>query len=532
MVSQKSFFPIDIFAVKEYGIEKWQSEFFWPVSDSEFTALSRDIDQYFLAEINNRHSELGDLLLIISSLRGEYSHFLHAVDVVSRLMRIDKNILSSERSLWYRDILNERPIPLGRFRKDAKEYGTAKKLKIEAALLFWRALYNGNMARFLNPQKKVWHIFGAITPLMKRYINKSPHAFNFTTNAYWSTGNFDNISGGLAKEIETLSKAISDNMRKIAQKHAILLNSHQAKYLEDLTSGMLMYAADLMGSIKEEIRGKNGINLLTSTFVSLFPRTLCVTLRKNGGRVITFNHGGDIGIYDSPTMSFFEFAVADEFITYTKGSIGLLEKIRDSYPIPRNNKCVIKSCNSDEFYKMWQKNKQKSPPEKIKRVMFIGYPHNQSRKYHAAGSLSLMQLNMELRIVDCLKRAGYEVLYKAHPERLKEVKGIFDGKATVLEGYFEDCMEKADAFLFGSIRATPFSIALCTKKPMIAVSIDSEQFKPHAEAMDLLKKRCAFIKAGFDERNRIVFDEKTLLDVLAQKPGMPNTEFIERYMFP
>ena len=32
-------FPVDIFAVKEYGVERWRKDFFWPVSDSEYIRL-------------------------------------------------------------------------------------------------------------------------------------------------------------------------------------------------------------------------------------------------------------------------------------------------------------------------------------------------------------------------------------------------------------------------------------------------------------------------------------------------------------
>jgi len=40
------------------------------------------------------------------------------------------------------------------------------------------------------------------------------------------------------------------------------------------------------------------------------------------------------------------------------------------------------------------------------------------------------------------------------------------------------------------------------------------------------------VHGGFDERNRFVFNEKELLDALARKVEPPDTEFIEKYMFP
>ena len=52
------------------------------------------------------------------------------------------------------------------------------------------------------------------------------------------------------------------------------------------------------------------------------------------------------------------------------------------------------------------------------------------------------------------------------------------------------------------------------------------------EAKEFLNKRVRFIKTKFDDKNRIVFSEKEFLNALSAKPGCPNTEFMEKYMFP
>ncbi|MBU4488974.1 MAG: hypothetical protein KKI13_07950, partial [Candidatus Omnitrophica bacterium] len=132
-----------------------------------------------------------------------------------------------------------------------------------------------------------------------------------------------------------------------------------------------------------------------------------------------------------------------------------------------------------------------------------------------------------------LKKAGYDVIYKVHPDRTREVDGIFEEKAEIRKGYVEDCLDRADAFLFGSIRTSAFATILCTNKPIIALRMESDEpFKPSSEkAMECLKKRCRFVNAGFDERNRIIFDESELIRALSRKPEPPNNEFIETYMF-
>ena len=165
--------------------------------------------------------------------------------------------------------------------------------------------------------------------------------------------------------------------------------------------------------------------------------------------------------------------------------------------------------------------------------MIIGYPHQQWRK-PLTGASSLIHLDLELRLIDFLKKAGYDTLYKVHPNRIAETRGIFEDKVKVLKGYMQQHLDKTDAFLFPTLATTAFSIALCTNKTIITLDLSykSQRYKPFPEAVELMKKRCRIVNTEFDERKRIIFDKNGLLDALSRKPEPPNTEFIEKYMFP
>ena len=152
-----------------------------------------------------------------------------------------------------------------------------------------------------------------------------------------------------------------------------------------------------------------------------------------------------------------------------------------------------------------------------------------------------MRLDLELRLIDFLKKSGYEPIYKPHPDRLKEIEGIFEGRCKVIKSqvpgrlrnrYFRYLMDKMDTLLFMGITTTSFNFALCSSRPIVALDLSFKQYKPFAKPLELLKKRCSIVSTGFDERNRIIFNEKELLDALSRKPEQPNTEFIETYMFP
>src|SRR3990167_3972722 len=102
----EQYFPVDIYAVKEYGIAKWQHDFFWPVSDDAYTALCNDINNVVREYINTLPQEYGDVFLIKRNILLEYWHFLHAVKVLQELRVRDLKPLCSNDSLWYQALID------------------------------------------------------------------------------------------------------------------------------------------------------------------------------------------------------------------------------------------------------------------------------------------------------------------------------------------------------------------------------------------------------------------------------------------
>ena len=45
MVKSKKIIPIDIFSIKEFGVEKWHKNFEWPVSLLEFNKIEKDVNE-------------------------------------------------------------------------------------------------------------------------------------------------------------------------------------------------------------------------------------------------------------------------------------------------------------------------------------------------------------------------------------------------------------------------------------------------------------------------------------------------------
>jgi hypothetical protein len=533
MSAQEDLVPVDTCAVKKYGVERWQKEFFWPVSDAEFTQLYMGIENILRKYIDAEPEEIGDLLLIQRTLVREYLHFLHALKAVDAFKRNKKEIFFSEHTLWYKNILNDSFEEFNIAKKGRVKYDFVKRMRLDATDFLRTAVYNMHFRSNKGPDGFYKEVYGSLSEPMKQYIKKKAIFPRFVSRREWAAMEAPhNIPEGLKRRIDEISVVITGDLEKAASLNGITLLEKHTLYLRNLTCNVLTYAAKMLYLARQKARGAAKRHLLTSSLGGSFSRALYITLRKQGGKVTCFSHGGHIGLYDTPLFAFSQFALADEFMAYTRNSAGLLESIRNNHPPLKNNSVAIKSCDSDEFLKMLEKYKECPLPKDVRRIMLIGYPHTQWRKPSVAASLSLIQLDLELRLIDALKNSGYELFYKVHPDRAKEVEGIFEGRAKVLKGYFENYLSTVDAYLFGTIRTTAFTIALCTNKPIICIRVEPEPYKCFSRPMELLKKRCTFVSAGMDDRNRIVFNEKELQDAFSEKTSEPNTEFLETYMIP
>jgi len=527
-------FPVDIHAAKKYGIEKWQKEFFWPVSDRDFAVLCDDIDQCLRRHINDQPEEISDLLLIAVEMRSEYRHFLHALMVTEKVKNAGLDLLYSDKSLWYKDIVTGN-YPISWVEPKRKDERLASRLKGNANKFLMGLYHNFDISKLYNSTKTKDRtiVYGPLRPIMSDYIKRSPSMAHFTLRRDWLLKNASyGIAERLTDSIKEMTTILMSDLKAIANGHKIRLGEKQISYLTEFTKAALTDAAKMfyLANIKVNRSGK--LRLAVSGYGDSFSRALYITVRENGGSITGFSHGGSIGLYNVPTFAFSEFSLANEFITYTQGSVGNFEEIKNNHKPVRQNAIQIKSCDSDEFLKLWKRYCTMPLPSKIKRVMIIGYPHNPWRKPHASASLALMQLDFELRVIDIMKKSGYEVFYKVHPDRVPEVEGIFETRAKVIKGYFENCLDSADAYIFGSIRTTAFPFALCANKPIISFIMKDEYCKPFSSAMELLKKRCSVVSTKFDERNRIAFDKDALLSALSKPVKEPDNEFIETYYFP
>src|SRR3989338_2625926 len=101
-------FPVDIYAVKLYGVDKWSKSFFWPVDDVEFVGLCSDIENLLNNHLGEFSRDVRDAWRVKGVFMVEYWNFLHARMVKIRIEKRGMKPVSFARPHWYSDTCTDR----------------------------------------------------------------------------------------------------------------------------------------------------------------------------------------------------------------------------------------------------------------------------------------------------------------------------------------------------------------------------------------------------------------------------------------
>jgi hypothetical protein len=529
----RTLFPIDIYSVQSFGIREWQQSFFWPVSDKEFTGLSQKIDQCYHNLIKDKDPLIQDMILLKAPVRILVFNLLHAVWVMQRLSQVHKKAHYTPWSEIFHILTDHIPYTPHRKmngKKSGINLNLLKPLRKQIKETVWAARFIGLRLRAQAQAVS----FGTIDACMSSYIMRNHIAVRLLdTAAILENVHSSLMSDDIKQRIDSITSQLSERIIKCAEQSGIELQLYHKKYINDLLLDHNLNAMRMFLHLKRLWQPLHfPAHLLAPNVGNTINRSLCLAAMHHGNKVTTFSHGGHIGLYPTPTLAFSEFSLSREFVAYTKPSSELFKRIYGLCAYERDCDCDIVSADNLEYVRLRQKLRHNHRQSRIKRIMLIGYVHTPLRRYHAAGSVSLMQLDLELRIIETLKKNQFTIIYKAHPEHLDEARAVLSHEVSIEHKPFRACINNADAYLFLSIRTTAFPDALATQKPIIAMMPDNEPYPPFPEPIALLSKRCRLIPVHPDASNRLCFDHNLLIDSCKQVSDSVDDSFFNTYYCP
>ena len=530
MDNKKEIYPLDREAILRVGIENWHKSFFLLNSYEEENEPHKEILSIFKNIFDTSNQVIRDLIIINYRLIVEYSNIVNAAQTLTKLKRLNIEPVYSDNRPFYGIFSTEYSYKYESLKRDLS---LSDKLRIRLRGIEGE-FYNFRHKTIFS--KNYFINIDRLRFLRGDFIRKNNikifTVHNFAIPHTLLTYN-ESIDRDMTRILQDVSVHIAGSMVKVLEKYSngLFGESHSHffyhKTYNILSETFKFYTGGL--NIKKDVKG-----ILFGSLGNIYARIAASIANKKTVETIGTIHGNGLGIEQNPSYYFYDFLLLKKYLVPTQNAKNNFEQIKKRYSDFGKSKCEILSTDTQFYYKEWKIMSKNRDATSRKVIMYIEIPATYQRYYYFPAINFFVQFDLSLKIFKLLKAQNeYKIILKAHPDRYK--KGITEKLYEnfvdeIIVEPFEKVCHVADIFIFGVFGTTTFGHALLTDRDIICFDmLDNLCLK---EARETLDKRVHFVKTSFDHRNRIVFSEKEFLDILAKKSEPPNTEFIEKYMFP
>jgi hypothetical protein len=259
-------------------------------------------------------------------------------------------------------------------------------------------------------------------------------------------------------------------------------------------------------------------------------RLIAAEVRRRGGDVIGFDHGGVTGISQLlPLSALVELATASSFVVGTPAWAALIEGSGALELTRAISACRVVGARGEPTFRAACLDL--SPRRGARRrLIYVCHPYAGYRQFAIAGCRDPIYWDFQRRVVETLKRLDIELLCKPHPE------GFFIGRRNPIEALaptsyrrFEEHLGDADLFLFDAPTSTTFSEALCTNRPVVLLD-RAEQYPINPALAPELARRCRIVRVNFDATGRMRFDAEQLMAAITGDPGEEDPGYFRRLL--
>ena len=519
MVKNKCIYA-DIGAIRKEGFQQYLKNYFWPISEKQYQNKINSLhEKYINLTVKTKDPLLRNLLQIDIALVSELQHIYH-YQLVSKFSK------ENGYRLFYTQISNDF------FRPNWKEIQNFyrvkkfpyKKISRLTRFLIRSTLFNkhlgffGIMKGFLAKKKLIG--VGSFDALKKKYIKDTK---TFCWHYDWPDL-FRNKKYNLPKDrIDVFEKSFLNPYISFLKKLDPCI--FDDKFVNNLQKVCLRRIRDLFEMYENCIVFDRNTKLLIAEVGKPHSK---IIIFKNHSNSICFHHGSDSGeiiqgnSHEKDSLHCKKFAVPTSAIkdsyeeNYSKKTLAQLNSI-DYF-----------SVNTSFYRDFYNKSLMKKSKNRIRRVMVIGYPMTPFRPMEEVGLFFYFRLEFEYKILSFLKKNGFEVIYKVHPDRANEIEGFYsDVVDKFIKDPFEDVYDYADAFVFGLTSTSTFGYALCTNKPITLFDIHGSKWNQNKK--NQLKKRVTFVDAKLSRAQKITFSEEDLINSLVSPKNSDSWGNFEKY---
>lgn len=255
-------------------------------------------------------------------------------------------------------------------------------------------------------------------------------------------------------------------------------------------------------------------------------RALGIEVRRRGGTVTRFDHGGTISLLAEPySLVNSEFSVTSEFVLPSATAVRQSAVMRAADLARPSGLVSVTGGRGDPGLDPGPS----SEPAKARRprVLFVGTAYYGFSQTYPPFPPAPVYLDWQHRILGMLCALPIELVHKPHPG------GLFRGRPPGLDRFaridhrlFEQAMRDADCFVFDIAASTTFSIALSSDRRIVLLDFGCMRFSE--EVWPMIQARCRIVPVTADDRNRATVDPEALEAAVCAPGPAPDPAPIRR----
>jgi hypothetical protein len=491
----------DLGVVKEKGVGYFYERRPWPVSESEFRKFSDDIKSLYLDSVKNCNNEmLTDIALIemvfVTQLVNIF-HFNYAKEYCI------KKSLYFDVSKESESLLNPDWKAIGKmWRINTFPHGRLIRLirRIVKGYSFNRHLSILTIVRKIFSNDKVVSV-GSYDRIKREYVEHNNilcdhYDWPDLVNKAKKKGALNKKGSYSKSDFKELveNKIINPFLAEIIIKHKKFSKGIDLYNLKEAWIMQFTDAYELYCNLKLIKKPKT---LLVTEVAKPFSKILTLSFQKSGCKVLNFSHGNDAGLLRQKWAHHALISHCDKYVFETNEICNRFKKSSNDRKIEKQNKTEYSNVNSS-YYLTIRQLKVNNHNSYKKRVMLMGYPMNLYRDLDEGYMFFDYKFRLEVYLAKTLHAFGHTVVYKAHPDRLKEISGLMDDFVhEIIADPFEKVWRKAEVLIFTYVSTTTFCYALNLPIPIVLVEVEGST-PWYNDMKDLVEKRVAIVSAKID----------------------------------
>ncbi len=530
---QKLSFPplilADVSAIREKGLAFYQENYFWPVPDDEhrkFVQLMHDtfVDLILSLEDENAFDiALIDYPFIVTILEGTFHY-----NYVQEYARVhDLEVIAGEESNSFRNPdwesisshYKRLDFPFGKGKRVVRRF--VKNILFNNHVSVWQVI------KVLFGNADTIGI-GSYDILKKEFIQNKEYSCDHRDWIDFLIHKNKKCSEDSKDWVQIIINDVVDPfLERLQEQGGMFVKNMNFEEIQAVWVCRFSDAALLYESL---LRMEKPQRLLVTETAKPHSRLISIAFQRCGCEVYGFHHGNDTGFKVTQISNQYVRSHFKRFVVPTAGIAKSFSEIYGDNRLQMRIGTQYFSADSSLYKGVFKKSSDVINSKPLKKIMLMGTPANPNRYIHERGQFFYIKIDLEIRIIRFLKNAGYDVIYKAHPERLDEINGLFNGLADEVNTEpFEKEWEKADAFVFTDAQSSTFGFALSTRLPLFYLDNDSGNNNPLL--LELLAKRVKFVPMFLGPNIQMMFDEDKFLTFLKEPTQEVDFSFVKEMFF-